>query len=92
MHGEGGRPSRTGWSDKGAAQSRDRSTLEAERDEARRQGEAQAGTLQEQIDTRDSWIEALQANLDALLIHYNIERPHLGYRNHPSSTANRLSD
>ncbi|NDW45789.1 transposase [Ruegeria sp. PrR005] len=26
-------------------------------------------------------VEALQANLDTWLIHYNTERPHLGYRN-----------
>lgn len=26
-------------------------------------------------------VEALQADLDAWLIHYNTERPHLGYRN-----------
>jgi len=26
-------------------------------------------------------IEALQADLDAWLVHYNTERPHLGYRN-----------
>jgi hypothetical protein len=27
-------------------------------------------------------VEALQADLDACLAHYNTERPHLGYRNH----------
>jgi transposase InsO family protein len=27
-------------------------------------------------------VEALQADLDAWLVHYNAERPHLGYRNH----------
>ncbi|PPB80343.1 integrase-like protein [Albidovulum inexpectatum] len=26
-------------------------------------------------------VEALQADLDAWLVHYNTERPHLGYRN-----------
>jgi hypothetical protein len=26
-------------------------------------------------------VEALQADLDTWLIHYNTERPHLGYRN-----------
>lgn len=26
-------------------------------------------------------VDALQADLDAWLIHYNTERPHLGYRN-----------
>ena len=26
-------------------------------------------------------VEALQADLDAWLVHYNRERPHLGYRN-----------
>ncbi|HHZ08897.1 MAG TPA: transposase, partial [Rhizobiales bacterium] len=26
-------------------------------------------------------VEALQADLDAWLAHYNTERPHLGYRN-----------
>ena len=29
-------------------------------------------------------VEALQANLDAWLHHYNTERPHLGYRNQGS--------
>jgi transposase InsO family protein len=27
-------------------------------------------------------VEALQSDLDAWLVHYNAERPHLGYRNH----------
>jgi hypothetical protein len=26
-------------------------------------------------------VDALQADLDAWLVHYNTERPHLGYRN-----------
>ncbi|PJN92663.1 IS481 family transposase, partial [Amaricoccus sp. HAR-UPW-R2A-40] len=26
-------------------------------------------------------VEALQADLDPWLVHYNTERPHLGYRN-----------
>ena len=26
-------------------------------------------------------VEALQADLDRWLVHYNTERPHLGYRN-----------
>jgi hypothetical protein len=26
-------------------------------------------------------VEAMQADLDAWLVHYNTERPHLGYRN-----------
>ena len=26
-------------------------------------------------------VEALQADLDAWLVHYNTQRPHLGYRN-----------
>ena len=26
-------------------------------------------------------VEVLQADLDAWLVHYNTERPHLGYRN-----------
>ncbi len=38
-------------------------------------------------------VEALQADLDAWLIHYNTERPHLGYRNQgrrPSETIQRF--
>lgn len=36
-------------------------------------------------------VEALQADLDAWLVHYNTERPHLGYRNQgrrPAETVN----
>lgn len=36
-------------------------------------------------------VEALQADLDAWLVHYNTERPHLGYRNQgrrPIDTVN----
>jgi transposase InsO family protein len=38
-------------------------------------------------------VEALQADLDAWLVHYNTERPHLGYRNQgrrPIETINRF--
>ena len=34
-------------------------------------------------------VETLQSDLDARLVHYNTERPHLGYRNqgrHPIET------
>ena len=37
-----------------------------------------------QVKMRETFyetIEALQADLDAWLVHYNTERPHLGYRN-----------
>lgn len=36
-------------------------------------------------------VEALQGDLDSWLIHYNTERPHLGYRNQgrrPFETVN----
>jgi hypothetical protein len=36
-------------------------------------------------------VEALQSDLDAWLVHYNTERPYLGYRNrgrHPIETIN----
>ena len=38
-------------------------------------------------------VEALQADLDAWLIHYSTERPHLGYRNQghrPIDTVNQF--
>ena len=38
-------------------------------------------------------VEALQDNLDAWLVHYNTERPHLGYRNmgrRPWETDNKF--
>jgi transposase InsO family protein len=37
-------------------------------------------------------IEALQADLDAWLVHYNQERPHLGYRNHGKRPLDTVND
>ncbi len=37
-------------------------------------------------------VEALQADLDAWLVHYNTERPHLGYRNHGKRPLDTIND
>ncbi len=37
-------------------------------------------------------VEALQADLDAWLVHYNTERPHLGYRNHGKRPLDTITD
>ncbi len=37
-------------------------------------------------------VEALQADLDAWLAHYNTERPHLGYRNHGKRPLDTVND
>ena len=37
-------------------------------------------------------VEALQADLDAWLVHYNTERPHLGYRNHGKRPLDTVTD
>ena len=42
---------------------------------------------------RTDSVDALQADLDAWLVHYNTERPHLGYRNQgrrPIETINQF--
>ena len=36
--------------------------------------------------------EALQADLDAWLVHYNTERPHLGYRNHGKRPLDTITE
>ena len=37
-------------------------------------------------------VEPLQADLDAWLVHYNTERPHLGYRNHGKRPLDTVTD
>ncbi len=37
-------------------------------------------------------VEALQTDLDAWLVHYNTERPHLGYRNHGKRPLDTVTD
>ena len=42
---------------------------------------AQVAALPEQLSAAEAELAAIQADLDAWLVHYNTERPHLGYRN-----------